>query len=72
VRALGIELDEAVEVRERGPDDVFSILLDPTKTNQDFDWQVTTPLADGVGRTVESYRPYGIGETYTHLKVTAE
>jgi len=72
VRSLGIELDEAVEVRERGPDDVFSILLDPAKTNQDFAWRVTTPLADGVARTIESYRPYGIAETYTHLKVVAE
>jgi UDP-glucose 4-epimerase len=72
VRALGIELDEAVEVRERSPDDVFSILLDPAKTNQDFAWRVTTPLADGVARTIESYGPYGIAETYTHLKVVAE
>jgi UDP-glucose 4-epimerase len=72
VRSLGIELDEAVEVRERGPDDVFSILLDPAKTNQDFAWRVTTPLADGVARTIESYGPYGIAETYTHLKVVAE
>jgi UDP-glucose 4-epimerase len=72
VRALGIELDEKVEVRERGPDDVFSILLDPAKTNQDFAWRVTTPLADGVARTIESYGPYGIAETYTHLKVVAE
>jgi UDP-glucose 4-epimerase len=59
-------------VRERSPDDVFSILLDPSKTNQDFDWQVTTSLADGVARTVESYRPHGINETYTHLKLVAE
>jgi UDP-glucose 4-epimerase len=72
VQALGIQLDEEVEVRERSPDDVFSILLDPSKTNQDFDWQVTTSLADGVARTVESYRPHGINETYTHLKLVAE
>ncbi len=72
VQALGIELEENVEVRERGPDDVFSILLDPVKTNQDFDWTVTTPLADGVARTVESYGPYGIDQTYTHLKVATE
>ena len=72
VEALGIELDEEVEVRERGPDDVFSILLDPSQTNRDFDWRVTTPLDVGVARTIEHYRPYGIAETYTHLRAVNE
>lgn len=72
VRALAIELEEEVEVRERGPDDVFSILLDPEKTNREFDWRVTTPLAGGVSRTIDNYRLVGVGQTYTHLKVATE
>lgn len=72
LRALGMEDAEPVEVRERGADDVFSILLDPSKTNRDFAWQTSTPLAEGVARTVESYGPYGIKQTYTHLKVGVE
>src|SRR4051812_4411880 len=36
VKALGIELDEDVEVRERGPDDAFTILLDPSRTQAEF------------------------------------
>lgn len=69
IEALGIIEEEEVEVRERNPDDVFSILLDPSKTNQDFSWKITTALMDGVARAIEYYKKFGISETYTHLKV---
>ena len=72
IEALGIVESEEVEVRERNPDDVFSILLDPSKTNQDFSWKITTPLADGVARAIDYYRNFGISETYTHLKGVKE
>ncbi len=72
VSALDLTLAEPVEERERNPDDVFSILLDPSKTNQDFDWKITTPLVTGVARAIAYYREYGITETYTHLKLDAE
>lgn len=71
VAALGLTGLAAVEVRPRNPDDVFSILLDPSKTNQDFSWKTTTPLSDGVRRAIEYYRQYGIEETYTHLRALA-
>jgi UDP-glucose 4-epimerase len=72
VAALGITLPEPVEVRERGADDVFSILLDPSKTNATFGWKTTTPLSTGVARAIEYYRDRGISETYTHLKIAAD
>ncbi len=72
VAALGITLPEPVEVRERGADDVFSILLDPSKTNATFGWQTTTPLSTGVARAIDYYRDRGISETYTHLKIAAD
>jgi UDP-glucose 4-epimerase len=72
IEALGIIEEEEVEVRERNPDDVFSILLDPSKTNRDFDWKISTPLMDGVARAIEYYKKFGIGETYTHLKAVTE
>jgi UDP-glucose 4-epimerase len=68
VAALGIKLDKPVEVRPRNPDDVESILLDPSKTKTDFEWEAKTPLRDGIGRTISYYKEYGIAETYTHLK----
>jgi UDP-glucose 4-epimerase len=69
VAALGIELDDEVEVRPRNPDDAYTILLDPSRTHADFPgWRVSTPLQAGVARTVSYYREHGIEETYTHLK----
>jgi len=69
VSALGITLPEPVEERERNPDDVYSILLDPSKTHRDFAWNTSTPLKRGVSQAVDYYRKFGISETFTHLKV---
>ena len=66
--ALEITLDQPVEMRPRNPDDAFTILLDPSKTNATFNWQITTPLNVGVKAAIEWYKQYGITQTYTHLK----
>ncbi len=68
VKALGLALDRDVEVRPRNPDDAYTILLDPSKTEETFDWQVTTPLETGVRAAIDWYKEYGITQTYTHLK----
>jgi len=72
VKALRIRLDQDVEVRPRNPDDVATILLDPSKTEEDFDWQITTPLEVGVAATIDYYQTHGIEQTYTHLKPVGE
>jgi UDP-glucose 4-epimerase len=69
VEAMGIELDGEVEVRARNPDDAPSILLDPSKTERDFDWAARTLLRDGVAKAIEYYREHGVTETFTHLKL---
>lgn len=68
VKALGIELEQEVEVRPRNPDDTYTILLDPSKTEETFDWQVSTPLDAGVRAAIDWYKERGITQTYTHLK----
>ena len=68
--AMGITLDAPVEERERNPDDVFSILLDPTRTQQEFQWNVKTSLTDGVAQAITYYQDFGIEETYTHLRAS--
>ena len=45
VEAMGIELEEEVEVRPRPPEDAPSILLDPSRTEADFGWKAKVPLA---------------------------
>lgn len=72
VKALGIKLDQDVEVRPRNPDDVATILLDPSKTEEDFDWRIIIPLDVGVAATIDYYRTHGIEQTYTHLKSIGE
>jgi UDP-glucose 4-epimerase len=67
IEALNYKLDNPVEVRDRNPDDAYTILLDPSRTKQDFDWQVKTPLKEGVAKAIEYYQTYGISQTFTHL-----
>lgn len=69
--ALNIK-DKPVEVKERHHDDVFSILLDPSLTNKDFNWKTKTSLKDGIQKTISYYQEYGIQETFTHLQQTAK
>jgi UDP-glucose 4-epimerase len=68
IKALGIKPEQDVEVRPRSADDVYTILLDPSKTNRDFNWKTGTPLGVGVAAAIEWYRKHGLQETYTHLK----
>jgi len=69
VGTLGISLDQPVEVRPRGADDAFTILLDPSRTAADFGWKTSVPLEDGVRAAIEYYQRFGITDTYTHLKL---
>lgn len=71
VKSLGLSLEREVEVRPRGQDDAFTILLDPSKTNKDFGWKVSTSLESGVYNAVQWYREFGITQTYTHLRQEA-
>jgi len=64
-----VQLDEEVEVRPKGEDDAYTILLDPAKVREDFGWEPKTPLEEGVRGAIEYYRENGIEETFTHLKV---
>ncbi len=69
VQALHVKLDQEVEVRPRNPDDAYTILLDPSKTHQDFAWRTSTPLEAGVAAAIDWYKRFGIRQTYTHLKL---
>ncbi|MCW3007817.1 MAG: hypothetical protein JWP17_2443 [Solirubrobacterales bacterium] len=57
-----------VEVRPRAADDAESILLDPSRTNADFDWKTSVSMEDGVAQAITWYQEHGIEQTYTHLK----
>ena len=64
-----MELDEEVEVRPKGEDDAYTILLDPSRIREDFGWEPKTPLEEGVRNAIDYYRENGVTQTFTHLKV---
>jgi UDP-glucose 4-epimerase len=72
VAALALDPAPEVEVRERSPDDAFTILLDPSRTQDDFGWAPSTPLEQGVADAIAYYREHGIDETFTHLRLEPE
>lgn len=64
--ALGIT--KPVPEKDPAPDDAKTILLDPTRTHEQFGWKATTPLKTTIERAVAWYKANSFGETYTHLK----
>ena len=68
VAAMGITPYPEVEVRDLGPDEAPSILLDPSKTFEDFGAVAFTPLRDTVAAAIEYYRAHGVLGEYTHLQ----
>lgn len=55
------------DLRELGPDDALSILLDPSRTFADFGEIEFTPLKETVSKAVEYYKSFGVHGGYTHL-----
>jgi UDP-glucose 4-epimerase len=72
VAALQLDPAPEVEVRDRNPDDAFTILLDPSRTQEEFGWKPETPLDQGVAEAITYYREHGIQETFTHLRLAPE
>jgi UDP-glucose 4-epimerase len=68
VRAMKLNDYPQPEIRPLGPDDAPSILLDPSRTFQDFGEIAFTPLNEIVERTVAYYQQYGVQGGYTHLR----
>jgi nucleoside-diphosphate-sugar epimerase len=68
VEAMELDHYPEPEVREIGPDDAPSILLDPSRTFEDFGEMEFTPLAETVRAGVEYFREFGVSGGYTHLK----
>jgi UDP-glucose 4-epimerase len=69
VTALDVPGKPKAEVKELGPDDVFSILLDPTRTFEDFGEIEFTPLQETVSAAMAYYQQHGTLGEYTHLRL---
>ena len=67
VGAMQLNTYPEPEIRELGPDDAPSILLDPSRTFADFGDIEFTPLSQTVKEAVAYYREHGVHGEYTHL-----
>lgn len=67
VKALALNTYPEPELRPLGPGDASSILLDPSRTFEDFGEIEFTPLAETVARAMAYYREWGVHGGYTHL-----
>jgi len=68
VAALELRTYPSPQVRELGPDDAPTILLDPSRTFEDFGPIQFTKLGDTVEAAVAYYKKFGVHGGYTHLK----
>jgi len=69
VKAMGFTEYPKPEVRDLAPDDVFSILLDPSKTFADFGQIEFTPIETTVAEAIRYYQQHGTLGEYTHLRL---
>ncbi len=68
VKAMALNDYPEPEIRPLGPDDAPTILLDPSRTVDDFGVIAFTPLEETVARAVAYYRDWGVHGGYTHLR----
>jgi nucleoside-diphosphate-sugar epimerase len=68
VKAMELPSYPQPEVRDLGPDDVFSILLDPSRTFEDYGKLEFTPLETTVSEGIAYFRKHGTLGEYTHLR----
>ena len=72
VRAMGLAEYPEPEIRDLGPDDVASILLDPSRTFADFGSIEFTPIETTVAEAIRYYQQHGTLGEYTHLRLEAQ
>ncbi len=68
VKAMKLNDYPEPEMKPLGPDDAASILLDPSRTFEDFKDVTFTPLDDIARMSVERWATEGVVGGYTHLK----
>jgi nucleoside-diphosphate-sugar epimerase len=72
VAAMNLSDAPKAEVRDLGPDDVYSILLDPSRTFADFGEIEFTSLRETVAAGIAYYQAHGTLGEYTHLRLNSE
>ena len=69
VKAMNFVNYPEVEIKELAEDDVFSILLDPSRTFNDFGKIEFTPIEETVYHAIKYFQEFGTLGEYTHLNL---
>lgn len=72
VEAMGLEEYPEPEIKDLHPDDAPSILLDPSRTFEDFGKIEFTPIKKTVEAAVKYFNEHGVYGGFTHLKMNEE
>jgi nucleoside-diphosphate-sugar epimerase len=72
VKAMSFSDFPQPEIKELGADDVVSILLDPSRTFEDFGEFEFTPIEETVAQAIEYFEEHGTLGEYTHLRLKDE
>ena len=72
VKAMNLPQYPHPEIKELGEDDVVSILLDPSRTFEDFGKIEFTPIEETVAQAIEYFKKYGTLGEYTHLRLNED
>jgi UDP-glucose 4-epimerase len=68
VEEMGISPYPEADIKDLGPDDAPSILLDPSRTFEDFGKIEFTPLKQTIKAAIDYFKVHGTLGEYTHLK----
>jgi nucleoside-diphosphate-sugar epimerase len=60
---------QGVPVVPPGDDDVPEVVLDPSKTKQEFKWEATVDFVKTITNQLRWYDKYGVNEIHSHLGV---
>ena len=72
VQAMGFNEYPKPEIKDLGEDDVVSILLDPSRTFEDFGKLEFTPIEETVSQAISYFQEHGTLGEYTHLRLNEE
>lgn len=72
VKAMALPHYPEPKAQSLGEDDVYSILLDPSRTFEDFGNIEFTSVEDTVSEAIAYFREYGTLGEYTHLRLGTE
>lgn len=72
VQAMGFKEYPKPEIKDLGEDDVVSILLDPSRTFEDFGTIEFTPIEETVSQAIDYFQKFGTLGEYTHLRLNEE